>query len=83
MITKDQAQGQAQYRQTIISFESSFRSELDRTNCDFPTPCDAASLTKTTSNPLFRASNETHIIQIINQKIKVNLYLKSCKLIAI
>ena len=50
---KYQTQVSAQFRQTV-----SFERILDGTNCDFITPCDIVSFSKTSLYPHIRASNE-------------------------
>ena len=68
---KYQTQVSAQLRQTI-----SFERILDGTNCDFITPCDIVSFSESSSNPLFSASNEACVINIIRQKRKLKMCVK-------
>ena len=72
----------AQYRQTIYHWKL-FLQRIWWDQLWISMPCDVSSFTRTTANPLFRASNETYVIYIIRQKRKLKMSVNWCKCIVI
>ena len=66
---------------TIQTNHTSLENSLWRTNCDILMPFDVTSFTRTTSNLLFRALNETCVIYIIRQNTKTESVCKMMQIL--